>query len=210
MKVLISDTETTGLPTEKNPSIYDTSKWPHVIQLSYIVYDTETNDIITVEDDYINISDDVVIEPGSQKIHNISREMITEKGILIRDALEKFNKFASLSDLLVAHNVSFDKRMLFVEGIRNKIRMNVHDTYCTMKNSVELCNIERTWPNGDVYIKYPTLSELHNKLFNKIPKNTHNALIDILLCMRCFVKIELNTDICRDNRTIRLMMREAY
>ena len=87
MKVLIFDTETTGLPTEKNPSIYDTSKWPHVIQLSYIVYDTETNDIITVEDDYINISDDVVIEPGSQKIHNISRDMITDKRIVVREGL---------------------------------------------------------------------------------------------------------------------------
>ena len=59
MKVLIFDTETTGLPTERNPSIYETQKWPHVIQLSYIVYDSETNDIITVEDDYIHISDDV-------------------------------------------------------------------------------------------------------------------------------------------------------
>ena len=40
MKVLIFDTETTGLPEGKNPSIYETQKWPHIIQLSYIVYDS--------------------------------------------------------------------------------------------------------------------------------------------------------------------------
>ena len=210
MKVLIFDTETTGLPEGKNPSIYETQKWPHIIQLSYIVYDSETNDIVTLEDDYISIDDNVVIQPESQKIHNISREMLANKGISIEQALEKFNKFSEMSDLLVGHNVSFDKRMVIVEGIRNKIKVNVHDTYCTMKISVDLCKIERFWPNGDAYFKYPTLSELHNVLFQKIPKNTHNALIDILICMRCFVKIELHKDICRINRTIRTMMREAY
>lgn len=210
MKVLIFDTETTGLPEGKNPSIYETQKWPHIIQLSYIVYDSETNDIVTLEDDYISIGNDVIIQLESQKIHNISREMLIDKGISIEQALEKFNKFSEMSDLLVGHNVSFDKRMVMVEGIRNKIRVNIHDTYCTMKNSVELCKIQRFWPNGDTYFKYPTLSELHNELFQKIPKNTHNALIDILICMRCFVKIELRKDICAINRTIRTMMREAY
>lgn len=210
MKVLIFDTETTGLPEGKNPSIYETQKWPHIIQLSYIVYDSETNDIVTLEDDYISIDDDVIIQPESQKVHNISRELLAHKGISIEQALEKFNKFSDMSDILVGHNVSFDKRMVMVEGIRNKIRMNLHDTYCTMKNSVELCKIQRFWPNGDMYFKYPTLSELHDELFKKIPKNTHNALIDILICMRCFVKIELRKDICEINRTIRTMMREAY
>ena len=210
MKVLIFDTETTGLPEGKNPSIYETQKWPHIIQLSYIVYDSETNDIVTLEDDYISIGNDVIIQPDSQKIHNISREMLANKGISIEQALEKFNKFSEMSDLLVGHNVSFDKRMVMVEGIRNKIRVNIHDTYCTMKNSVEICKIQRFWPSGDMYFKYPTLSELHDELFKKIPKNTHNALIDILICMRCFVKIELRKDICAINRTIRTMMREAY
>jgi DNA polymerase III epsilon subunit-like protein len=210
MKVLIFDTETTGLPDGKNPSIYDTQKWPHIIQLSYIIYDSETNDIVTLEDDYISIEDDVIIQPESQKVHNISRELLSSKGIPIEHALEKFNRFSDMSDVLVGHNVSFDKRMVMVEGIRNKIRMNLHDTYCTMKNSVELCKIQRFWPNGDMYFKYPTLSELHDELFKKIPKNTHNALIDILICMRCFVKIELRKDICAINRTIRTMMREAY
>ena len=210
MKVLIFDTETTGLPDGKNPSIYDTQKWPHIIQLSYIIYDSETNDIVTLEDDYISIEDDVIIQPESQKVHNISRELLSSKGIPIEHALEKFNRFSDMSDVLVGHNVSFDKRRVRVGGIRNKIRMNLHDTYCTMKNSVELCKIQRFWPNGDMYFKYPTLSELHDELFKKIPKNTHNALIDILICMRCFVKIELRKDICAINRTIRTMMREAY
>ena len=135
--------------------------------------------------------------------------MLQEKGISIRDALNKFNHWSDKSDLLVGHNVSFDKRMVMVEGLRNIIRINIHDTYCTMKNSIELCKIPRVGKNGETYLKYPTLTELHIELFKTKPKNTHNALIDILLCMRCFCKIELRKDISRINRTIRLMLRET-
>ena len=40
MRVLVFDTETTGLPTERNASIYHVDKWPYIIQLSYIIYCT--------------------------------------------------------------------------------------------------------------------------------------------------------------------------
>lgn len=210
MKVLVFDTETTGLPKEKNASIYKTELWPHIIQLSYIVYCSDENNLLTVEDDYIKISDDVIIEEASQAIHQISREKLNKKGISIEKSLQKFNSWSEKCDLLVGHNVSFDKRMVMVEGIRNKIRMNIQDTYCTMKQSTEICKIEREFPDGTKYFKYPSLSELYEHLFNHIPKNTHNALIDILICMRCFCKIELKKDISRINRTIRFMLREAH
>jgi DNA polymerase III subunit epsilon len=209
MLYLVFDTETTGLPKGKNPSIYKTELWPHVLQLSYIIWCNDTHKIITIEDDYIKINNDVIIEEGSQAIHHITREKVDKDGISIEDALHKFNNWAGKCDTLIGHNVSFDKRVLIVEGIRNNIRMNVHDTYCTMKNSTELCRIEREFRDGTKYFKYPSLSELHNHLFNKIPKNTHNALIDILICLRCFCKIELNNDISRTDRTIRMMLRET-
>lgn len=209
MKVLVFDTETSGLPTERNASIYETEKWPHVLQLSYIVYDMDTNELITVENDYIKIESSVVVSPESTKIHHITPEQLNN-GISIVDALSKFNSYASQSSIMVAHNVSFDKRMLIVEGVRNNIKMNFHDTYCTMKSGIDICKIEKISMKGEKYFKYPTLSELHNELFQTIPKNTHNALIDILICMRCYCKVEANLDISRVNRTIRLMLRESY
>ena len=209
MKVLVFDTETTGLPKGKNPSIYNTELWPHIIQLSYIVYCSEENKILSLIDDYIKINDNVIIEEGSQKIHNISRDKLNKDGIDIIEAINKFNNWKTNCDLLVGHNVSFDKRMLIVEGIRNNIQMNINNTYCTMKNSTDLCKIEREFANGTKYFKYPSLSELYNHLFNKIPKNTHNSITDTLLCMRCFCKIKLNIDISNNNRTICMMLKDT-
>ena len=208
MKVLVFDTETSGLPKERNASIYSTHLWPHIIQLSYIIYCSDTNELITVQDDYINISDDIIISPESQKVHQISRETL-KKGKNIAEVLDSFNNWSKQCDLLVAHNISFDKKMLMVEGIRNKIKVDIHDTFCTMKNSIDLCHIEKEFENGDKYLKYPSLSELHNHLFDRVPQNTHNALIDILICMRCFCKMELKKDISRINRTIRMMLKQT-
>ena len=205
MKILIFDTETSGLPTERNASIYRTFTWPYIVQLSYMVYDSEENKLIGLEDDYINIEDTVIMDPESVKIHNITSDQL-RNGINIVEALNKFNAYASQVDQLVAHNVSFDQRMLMVEGIRNHIQMNVKNTYCTMKNSIELCKIERIWANGDKYFKYPKLSELYVHLFNQEPKNTHNALVDILICMRCYCKMVLDIDIMEKNNTIKTML----
>lgn len=208
MKILVFDTETSGLPIEKNPSIYQTNKWPYILQLSYVVYDLSLNKIVKQNDKYIKINDNVDISIESQNVHKITRE-ICNKGNLINKVLYEFKKDMDECDLLVGHNVSFDKRMIIVEGIRNKINMNLKPTYCTMKNSVDICKIERIGENNEMYYKFPTLNELHNKLFNKELNNLklHNALVDVIVCLKCYVMMEENINIQEKNREIRSIIR---
>ncbi len=40
MRILVFDTETTGLPIKRNGSIDDSSNWPFIIQISWVIYDT--------------------------------------------------------------------------------------------------------------------------------------------------------------------------
>lgn len=195
MKVLVFDTETTGLPIGRNPSIMDVHKWPHILQLSYILFDTDTKKIITMNDDLIRIPPEVEITPGSEAIHHISRVMCEANGISITEALNYFNKALSNADVVVGHNISFDKRMIMVECKRSNIYQKFttngvqKEEYCTMKKGTDICQIVMTAQNGDSYLKFPTLTELHQRLFDYKPHGTHNALIDVLICLRCYVKI---------------------
>jgi DNA polymerase III epsilon subunit-like protein len=216
MKVLIFDTETTGLPTERNASILETKKWPHIVQLSYILYDTKTKTVISCSDNIIKINDEVIISEDSIAIHHITRDLVKEKGICILEAIDRFNECLLKCDIVVGHNISFDKRMMMVECIRNKkpqyfttkgIRKS---EYCTMKNSIEICKIPVINKDGEQYFKYPKLSELHNHLFNSIPEGLHNAMADVLICLRCYVFIEHKYDISVDSCDILTDMYAIY
>jgi DNA polymerase III epsilon subunit-like protein len=121
MKVLVFDTETTGLPEENNVSILDTFRWPYIVQLSFIYYDSEINDVIEYYDNVIKLPDNITIPEDSIRIHGITNEIMREKGINIITALKKFNDILKECDIVIAHNISFDKRIIMVECIRNKI-----------------------------------------------------------------------------------------
>ena len=207
MKLLVFDTETTGLPKFKNSSIYKVDEWPYIVQLSYIVYDMENNDIDII-DDYIDIPENIEISKESSNIHGITKEMC-KTGITISEALNKFVNYINSCDIIIGHNVSFDKRRIIVEGIRNKQNIFLKDKqfYCTMKDSAEICKIEKINSEGEKYFKYPTLTELHEFYFKKTPKNTHNAIVDVLICFKCFMKMRYNLEITRINREIRKILR---
>lgn len=214
MKLLIYDCETTGLP--KSRSIHDTSKWPYIVQLSWMVYDTSYNKIESVNDYIIKLPPGLGISEESSKIHKITTEIMLKKGTNIKTVLNKFIKDVKTSYMLIAHNDEFDSKVIHVEQIRNSyhskdfLRSARKIKYCTMKHGTTLCNIERINKfTKKKELKYPKLSELHHKLFNSVPNNLHNSLIDILVCFRCFGKLYFDIDYLNSNTKIKKLW-ETY
>ena len=101
MKVLVFDTETTGLPAGRNLSVRDVGKWPHIIQLSYILYDTEQNKTHSCVDDIIKLDAGVYISEKSIEMHGITRSVSLRKGIDIKDAIYNFNKTLQEADTVI-------------------------------------------------------------------------------------------------------------
>ena len=213
MKVLVFDTETTGLQV-KGASIYDKSKWPYIIQLSYIFYDLSINSVL-IKDNYIKLDSSITISQESYNIHNISREILDAQGIHIVDALKDFNECLKVCDIVVGHNISFDKRLIFVECFRHNVKqyftefkdnvMIQKPEFCTMKNTNEFCKLERLSATNKVYYKHPKLSELYEKLFpnEPLPKDLHNSLVDVAMTIRCYLKYIYNFDIKEVNDTFK-------
>lgn len=213
MKVLVFDTETSGLQ-EKGASIYDKSKWPYIVQLSYILYDLSSNSAL-IKDNYIAIDDALVISQESYNIHHISREILDTQGINIVEALKAFNECLKDCDIVVGHNLSFDKRLIFVECFRNNVTqyftefkhniMTHKPEFCTMKNTAEFCKLERLTATNKVYYKNPKLSELYTILFPNelVPKDLHNSLVDVAMTLRCYLKYAHNFDIKEANNTLK-------
>jgi len=78
------------------------------------------------------------------------------------------------------------------------------DRFCTMRYGTNICNImiarnprtaqvvsstvEEPVKAPTQYKKWPTLLEFHKHLFNTIPENLHNSIVDVLVCLRCYLK----------------------
>jgi len=240
MKLLIFDTETTGLLPKQQTLCYGNfNEFPHIVQLSYVFYDTVEQGIISMKDYIIKVPSSVTIPEESIKFHGITNEISYSNGEPIELVLDDFMTLFQQSDRVIAHNLEYDKTMILVELMRQKVlnnsffnmQMVTRNQYnfvtntlhtidefidivktskkyvCTMQETVDFCSImtkSRIKGKPD-YAKYPTLAELHEKLFGFVPVNLHNSLNDVLVCLRCYVKLNFNVDLIETNEEFRTL-----
>ena len=214
MFVLVFDTETTGLPKTKVINETTINGLPYIVQLSYMIYDTDSTKIIKISDNIVKIPENVELSKESIAIHGIDRNKMNENGKPIVEILQEFLTDIDSTDLIIAHNIDFDINMIIIELYRSAmdtnnshikeinlpvtVKLQYMNRYCTMKNSIELCNIKKfSKTTGNEYVKFPTLSETYYKLFNVKPNNMHNSLNDIYACFRCFYKLKYKKDVCQ-------------
>ena len=212
MKIIVFDTETTGLPKSRTITPNTLHLWPFIVQFSYIMFDTDTNTILKSYDSIVKVKPYNVISKDSIEFHGITQEISESKGINIDTVLFTFISDMRNADMIVAHNVEFDLNMIRVEllrleqsalvnvdlELRKAIFEDQTNFYCTMKESIDLCKIEKENSRG-TYYKFPTLTELHKHLFAVEPKHLHNSFHDILCTIRCFIKMKYNQDIVEQN-----------
>jgi DNA polymerase-3 subunit alpha len=184
---LIFDTETTGLPKKWNAPITDTDNWPRCIQIAWQLHDIYGE--LIEHQDFLIQPEGFNIPYDSEQIHGISTQLAKEKGEKLEDVLAIFNETLSKSKFVVGQNVNFDLNIIGCEfyrkGINSKINnLPVLDT-CNEKTA-NLCQI----PGGRYgKFKLPTLTELHQHLFNTPFSEAHNATADVEATSRCFLEL---------------------
>jgi DNA polymerase III epsilon subunit-like protein len=179
--LLFVDTETTGLPKNWNAPISDSQNWPRVVQIAWLTY-ALSGDLLD-EEKYIIKPNGFCIPDESVKIHGITTAEANLMGV---DAITVFAKLAAdiaKSRMVIAHNLDFDEKVIAAEFHRLGFRTNLSNVKktCTMKSTTDLCRIQ-----GTSGYKYPSLSELHYKLFNEQIIDGHDALNDIKNTAKCF------------------------
>jgi len=182
---LFFDTETTGLPKNWKAPVSDLNNWPRLVQLAFLLYDKKGNKLS--EGDYIIKPEGFSIPVDAAKIHGITTERAISEGSLLNEVLQNLNSLLIKAEVLVAHNMSFDEKIVGAEFLRIGMP-NVLTTkrkICTMESSTNFCAIE-----GPYGYKWPKLSELHTKLFGQDFEEAHNAKIDIEATARCFWKLK--------------------
>ncbi|GEM65892.1 hypothetical protein SF1_38740 [Sphingobacterium faecium NBRC 15299] len=181
---LFFDTETTGLPKSWSAPITDLKNWPRMVQLAYIQYDQQGNKII--QGNFIIKPEGFSIPTESSNIHGITTQRALKEGKDLKESLILFNELVEKSSTLVAHNISFDEKILGAEFLRQNMGqpLEYKRKFCTMNSTKDFCQIPT--PYG---FKKPKLSELYQKLFNSDLLNAHDAYIDVEATAKCFWKL---------------------
>ena len=184
---LIFDTETTGLPKRWGAPISDTDNWPRCIQIAWQLHDAMGK--LIEHQDYLVKPDGFNIPYDAERIHGISTELAEAEGIPLAEVLEKFNSALSKTKFIVGQNLGFDINIMGCEFYRMSVAspmssMPILDT-CT---EVTASLLKLPGGRGGKF-KLPTLTELHQYLFNKPFAEAHNATADVEATTRCFFEL---------------------
>ena len=216
-RFLVFDVETTGLLpySRKGGVAVPITEYPHILQLSFAIYDLSQKQVIRKYDAYVDVPDHVVISEFITNLTGITKEKCKREGRPIVEVLEQFYEAYMFCEGLVAHNMDFDEKMILVELERNREAVlakapycfmtfnpmyeKVHgiERYCTMKKGTDICNIlvESKTAGRPPSKKWPKLNELYGKLFEGATVDgLHNSMIDVLTCLRCYLKMRHGYD----------------
>ncbi|TCN62738.1 3'-5' exonuclease [Acetobacteroides hydrogenigenes] len=182
---LFFDTETTGLPRNWKAPVTDLNNWPRLVQLAFLLYDKAGNKI--EGGDFIIKPEGFTIPVDASSIHRITTERALREGQPLSSVLLTFQDLISQSEVLVAHNMSFDEKIVGAEFLRAGMHNSIPAKHkiCTMQSTTNFCAI-----NGPYGYKWPKLSELHYKLFRTEFEEAHNAAADINATAKCFWELK--------------------
>lgn len=182
MRILVFDTETSGL----NP------QWNVILQLSYQIVDSYSWTTQKTVNHYFSWPENKDrVTQEAINVNGLTEDVLSGKQISNRKtALEEFVADKDSCNLLVAHNLEFDKNFIIASCREEGVKFTSSGwpkSYDTMKRTTNYCQIPKDWGSG---YKWPKLTELADCLgidYSKI--SLHDSSGDVELTKLCFERI---------------------
>lgn len=193
MKIMVFDTETTGLPLWKEPS--DHPDQPHLVQYTAVLCEGSPEN----ELDYCNLiirPDGWTIPDEVAKLHGITQEIALRDGVPEAEAVGAFLLMTDKADLICAFGIDFDMRLLRIAMLRNGIDKQNADgiaqrlkTHCVMRQATPLCKLpptDKMMAAGRKTWKTPNLTEAVKCLLGEGLEGAHDSRVDVLATTRLY------------------------
>lgn len=183
MLTLILDTETTGLPLSKCPEKIEDFNRARMIELAYIIYDENKNEVLRKSN--LVIPDN--FEICNEHIHGISQRMASNNGKHISEIFKEFEQDLTNVEYIVAHNAIFDMNIIISECYRYNFRSLLD----ILKNKKVKCTLflAKQCLQGKRSFK---LTKLYSYFFEDEELQAHRALSDAIMCSRIYFHLMEN------------------
>jgi DNA polymerase III epsilon subunit-like protein len=200
IKILVFDTETTGLPKHYKPAEEDLDNYPSVLQLGAQLVEIDVDNPLQVNIIYkLNMlvrpyrnGKEVSIHPKAEAVHGITFETANALGESIETTALLFQGLCNSADFIVCHNYTFDRNVMVSEllrlGIEAKYKRGAK-VFCTMKFSTNLLKLPGKYKDQ---FKFPRLDELFKHLTGREMQEhykAHDAEGDVAATVHCLVEL---------------------
>lgn len=185
---LALDLETNGL-IDRNLGLDDPGQ-PHLVELGAVLFD-DADVEVGIYQSLIKPTD-WNIGDSTAAIHGITTEYARSCGVGIKNALLALMGLVERADIIVAHNMAFERQIIAIELMRLKAQgqwwlQRSGDMRCTMALSKDLVKLPGRYND----YKYPKLSEAMDVLCPGEPvKHAHRSLGDARSCLKLWRAIE--------------------
>lgn len=184
---LIFDTETTGLPRNKNAPLTDFENWPRLVQLAWQLHDGGGK--LLSQKNYLIKPDGFDIPFKAEQVHGISTQRALDEGHELTEVLRQFNMDVGKTKALVGHNIEFDISIIGAELLRHELSSDLFMSLQKIDTgiaSIEFCQL----PGGmGGKLKMPRLHELYEKLFGTGFEDAHDAAYDVDATAKSFFSL---------------------
>lgn len=167
--VLFLDTETSGLPSRKLPA--DDPSQPHICTIALLLCD-HVRELPVRQAVHLMISPagKWSVEPGAQKVHGMSTELLEEHGLPAAMVMGIVSEMMMKAGLWCAHSADFDLKL--IRGELRRLGMpdlfGLRNAFCTMRAAA--AEFRSGWPK---------LADAYRQLLNKELVGAHGAAADV-------------------------------
>lgn len=188
--ILFFDTETTGFYQDRAP--IDHHSQPHLVQIAAELCEDDGEPVASFS---LIVDPQVPIPAQASNVHGITNERAAALGVSTEFAINAFGHLYQRADVVVAHNIKFDKGIMEVALARHygKPRPLAKTLFCTMETATPIINLpptERMLAAGFNKPKPPKLEECIRHFFNEELEGAHDALVDVRACRRVYFHLQ--------------------
>ena len=179
---LIFDGSANGRPRSYKAALDDTSAWPNLMHLSWIILGEDLKPM----EDY-----NVLIKPegytptkAAMKSHHLTAENFQKTKDTLKETLEKFAESVKKCDYLFAHNLQYNEGVIGSEYYRMSMSspLIAAEKFCLMHEATYFCKLP-----GKRGYKWPSLQEMHSMMFKQGFTPSGHARADVIAASRCFI-----------------------
>lgn len=192
MTTLFFDTETTGLPIDRRvPALQNEINWPQLVSLSWSVW---TSGVCVKRESHLIKPQGWKIPLGATAIHGITNAVAEAIGEPLAEVLALMKEDIVRCDTIVAHNMEFDKNVLFhayAWHLKKDPRKfwPTKGEFCSQTTSKGELKLPFAYANAKDPYKMPGLDELYKLTFNEpAPPAAHCSARDVEVLEKIYWK----------------------